>query len=36
MSGRKIVLEVAAKYIGTVEKYNNDVCFNIWYYGHPV
>ncbi len=36
MAGRRRVLEVAAKYIGTVEKYNNDVCFNTWYYGHPV
>lgn len=36
MATAKQVLDVARKYIGTVEKPNNDVIFNTKYYGHPV
>lgn len=36
MPTSKDVLAVAAKYVGTVEKYNNDVLFNTWYYGRSV
>lgn len=30
------IIEIARKYIGTVEKYNNNVLFNTAYYGHAV
>lgn len=36
MATAKQVLEVARKYIGTVEKPENDVLFNTTYYGHHV
>lgn len=36
MTTSKEILDGAAKYVGTVEKYNNNVIFNTWYYGHSV
>ena len=36
MATAKEILDVARKYIGTVEKYDNDVIFNTRYYGRPV